>query len=351
MSFYNNKRVLVTGHTGFKGSWMCKVMLELGACVSGYALKPEGGDSLFNRLGLSEHVNSHIGDIRDINHLRRVFESEKPEIVIHMAAQPIVRISYREPVYTYETNVMGTVNVLECIRLTDSVKSFVNVTTDKVYKNYEKEEGYKEDEELNGFDPYSNSKSCSELVTDSYRNSFFSDKDISISTCRAGNVIGGGDYATDRLIPDCVRAAVCGEEIILRNPDSERPFQHVLEPVCGYLMIAAKQYGDKSYQGCYNIGPEKESQIKASDLADMFCKAWNHYYGKGASWREVPDRGPHETGILRLDISKLKSTFNWSPIWDINIAVDKTVRMYSCLEKGNGFEECMEEQIREYLKG
>ncbi len=347
--FYKGKKVLITGHTGFKGSWMCEVLLELGAQVCGYALEPEKDNDLFNKLGLSERMKSYIGDIRDLEHLRQVFEAERPEIVVHMAAQPIVRTSYTEPVYTYETNVMGTVNVLESIRLSDSVRSFVNVTTDKVYKNFEKKEGYKEDEELNGFDPYSNSKSCSELVTDSYRNSFFDNKDVSISTCRAGNVIGGGDYAKDRIIPDCVRAAVKGEDIILRNPDSERPFQHVLEPVSAYLMLAMKQYGNKSFQGCYNIGPEKESHINAARLADMFCQSWMRYYGKKASWKAIPDGGPHETSCLRLDISKIKSTFNWKPIWNIESAIDKTVEWYACYELGGDYKGCIKRQINEYL--
>ncbi|MBE6015717.1 MAG: CDP-glucose 4,6-dehydratase [Lachnospiraceae bacterium] len=347
-SLYKNK-IMVTGHTGFKGSWMCEVLIHLGANVIGYALEPTPENDLFNKLELSQRINSHIGDIRDLKHLRDVFEKECPDIVIHMAAQPIVRTSYEEPVYTYETNVMGTVNVMESIRLTDSVRSFVNVTTDKVYRNYEKAEGYKEDEELNGYDPYSNSKSCSELVTDSYRNSFFGDRDVSISACRAGNVIGGGDYAKDRVIPDCVRAAAKDKEIIIRNPKSERPFQHVLEPVCAYLYLAMKQYGDKSYQGCYNIGPEPESHVNAGQIADMFCEAWKKHSGKTASWKAVPDGGPHETGCLRLDISKIKQRLNWAPMWDIKTTIDKTVEWYACYESGGDFKACMDNQIEEYL--
>ena len=211
MEFYKDKKVLITGHTGFKGSWMCEVLLMAGAKVTGYALEVPTNLSLFEICQLQNRMNSVIGDVRDLQHLLQVFEETQPEIVIHMAAQPIVRESYKNPVYTYETNVMGTVNVLECIRLTDSVKSFVNVTTDKVYKNREWEWGYRENEELNGYDPYSNSKSCSELITDSYRNAFFIDRDIAISTCRAGNVIGGGDFAVDRIIPDCIRAAIEGQ--------------------------------------------------------------------------------------------------------------------------------------------
>ena len=238
MSFYKGKNVLVTGHTGFKGAWMCKVLLYAGADVTGYALELPTQPALFELLALKGRMRSIVGDVRDFERLKKVFEETQPEIVIHMAAQPIVRESYMNPVYTYDVNVMGTVNVLECVRLTDSVKSFVNVTTDKVYKNKEWEWGYRENEELNGFDPYSNSKSCSELVTDSYKNSFFQDRNIAISTMRAGNVIGGGDFAADRIIPDCVRAAVDGKDIVIRNPYAVRPFQHVLEPVMAYLMVA-----------------------------------------------------------------------------------------------------------------
>ena len=216
-NFYKGKKVLVTGHTGFKGSWMCELLIHAGAQVTGYALEPPTDPSLFKLCGLSARMNSIIGDIRDLPHLRAVFEQYKPEIVIHMAAQPLVRESYRDPVYTYDVNVMGTVNILECVRLYGSVKSFVNVTTDKVYLNREWEWGYRENEELNGYDPYSNSKSCSELVTSSYLKSFFLDKEVAISTVRAGNVIGGGDFAADRIIPDCVRAAQTGENIIVRK--------------------------------------------------------------------------------------------------------------------------------------
>lgn len=228
LSFYKNKSVLITGHTGFKGSWMCKMLINAGACVTGYALDAPTDPSLFEMCGLAEQMNSIVGDIRDLEHLLQVFEEVKPEIVIHMAAQPIVRDSYKDPVYTYEANVMGTVNILECVRRCESVRSFINVTTDKVYLNKEWIWGYREEEELNGYDPYSNSKSCSELVTSSYKNSFFMDREIAITTARAGNVIGGGDFANDRIIPDCVRAASEGKEIIVRNPYSTRPYQHVL---------------------------------------------------------------------------------------------------------------------------
>ena len=238
LDFYKNRKVLITGHTGFKGSWMCKLLIDAGADITGYALNPPTNPSLFGICELSSQMNSIIGDIRDLKHLKQVFQEVKPEIVIHMAAQPIVRDSYKEPVYTYEVNVMGTVNILECVRESDCVKSFLNVTTDKVYLNREWLWGYRENEELNGFDPYSNSKSCSELVTSSYKNSFFADRDVAISTARAGNVIGGGDFAIDRIIPDCIRAVTENKEIVVRNPFSTRPYEHVLEPVVAYLMIA-----------------------------------------------------------------------------------------------------------------
>ena len=248
-SFYKDKKVLVTGHTGFKGAWLCKMLIDAGAKVTGYSLVPPTEPNLFDLSGISGQMVSIIGDIRDLSRLREVFTTAQPEIVLHLAAQPIVRDSYKEPVYTYETNVMGTVNVLECVRESDSVVSFLNVTTDKVYHNNEWEWGYRENEPLDGFDPYSNSKSCSELVTHSYKNSFFADGRVAISTARAGNVIGGGDFANDRIIPDCVRAVEKGEDIVVRNPHSTRPYQHVLEPLCAYLMIAQRQYEMEKFAG------------------------------------------------------------------------------------------------------
>ena len=240
---YNGKRVLLTGHTGFKGSWLSKILIMCGAKLTGYALNPPTDTNIFDILGLEAEMNSVIGDIRDLEHLKKVFDEVEPEYVIHMAAQPIVRDSYERPVYTYETNVMGTVNIMECVRLSKSVKSFLNVTTDKVYENKEQDKGYVETDFLDGYDPYSNSKSCSELVTHSYKKSFLAD--LPVSTARAGNVIGGGDFAKDRIIPDCVRAAVSGKPVIIRNPNSIRPFQHVLEPLFIYLDIVMRQAKDR----------------------------------------------------------------------------------------------------------
>lgn len=347
--FYKGKKVLITGHTGFKGSWMCQLLIMAGAEVTGYALEAPTDPSLYRLLSLDKRINSAIGDIRDLQHLRRVFEDVKPEIVIHMAAQPIVRDSYKDPVYTYETNVMGTVNVLETIREFDSVKSFVNVTTDKVYLNREWNWGYRENEELNGYDPYSNSKSCSELVTSSYKNSFFQDRDIAITTCRAGNVIGGGDFANDRIIPDCIRAVEAGKEITVRNPYSTRPYQHVLEPVVTYLMIAQEQYERRDLAGSYNVGPDDTDCWTTGDLVSLFCKEWNEVNDAGSRWVNVHDGGPHEANFLKLDCSKLKNTIGWHPKWNIETAMKKIVEWYAIYLRGGDISECTCRQIEEFL--
>ena len=346
MEFYRGKKVLVTGHTGFKGTWMCHVLLQAGAEVVGYALEPPTDPSLFALSNVGEKITSVIGEIRDLAHLKEVFASYQPEIVIHMAAQPIVRDSYKEPVYTYEANVMGTVNICECVRLSPCVKSFLNVTTDKVYENKEWEWGYRENEPLDGFDPYSNSKSCSELVTHSYKNSFFCDMQVAVSTARAGNVIGGGDFANDRIVPDCVRAAMKHEDIIVRNPHSTRPFQHVLEPVMAYLMICQKQYEDRRYEGYYNVGPDEADCVTTERLVNTFCKLW----GENQSWLDKYDGGPHEANFLKLDCSKLKTTFGWKPRWDFDMAMEKTVEWSKVYEKGGDLARCLNGQIREFLK-
>ena len=347
--FYKNKKVLITGHTGFKGSWMCKVLVDAGAMVTGYALEPPTNPSLFELCGVKDNINSVIGDIRDIQHLKSVFDNAQPEIVIHMAAQPLVRESYKNPVYTYEVNVMGTVNILECVRQTSSVKSFLNVTTDKVYLNKEWEWGYRENEELNGYDPYSNSKSCSELVTSSYLNSFFKDMDVAISTARAGNVIGGGDFATDRIIPDCIRAAEKKQNIIVRNPFSTRPYEHVLEPVVAYLMIAKAQYEDKKYAGSYNVGPDETDCWTTGDLVTLFCQEWNRETGDSIKWINQYDGGPHEANFLKLDCSKIKKIFGWKSRWNVEIAMEKIVEWTKVYYGGEDVADCMFKQIREFL--
>lgn len=351
LSFYKDKKVLVTGHTGFKGTWLCETLVKAGAKVTGYALNPPTTPSLYEMCELDKRMDSVIGDIRDLEHLQAVFTKVQPEIVLHLAAQPIVRESYKNPVYTYETNVMGTVNVLECVRLTDSVKSFINVTTDKVYKNREWEWGYRENEELNGFDPYSNSKSCSELVTDSYKNAFFLDRDIAVSTCRAGNVIGGGDFALDRIIPDCIRAAMDGKDIIVRNPYSTRPYQHVLEPVMVYLMIAKEQYRNKALAGSYNVGPNDEDCWTTGSLVDLFCKVWNKKMEKNIKWKNVHDGGPHEANFLKLDCSKLKQTFNWNPRWCVRDTMELIIEWVQAWSNQGSFMDCMERQIKDYCMG
>lgn len=349
-TFYRGKRILITGHTGFKGSWMCKLLVMAGAQVTGYALKPPTQPALFEVCRLSEQVNSIEGDVRDLNHLKEVFIQVQPEIVIHMAAQPLVRESYKNPVYTYETNVMGTVNMLECVRLTPSVKSFVNVTTDKVYLNKEWAWGYRENEELNGYDPYSNSKSCSELVTSSYLNSFFKDMDVAISTARAGNVIGGGDFAADRIIPDCIRAAEKKEDIIVRNPYSTRPYEHVLEPIVAYLMIAKAQYEDKKYAGSYNVGPDDADCWTTGELVTLFCNKWNKATGDAVKWIDRYDGGPHEANFLKLDCSKLKNTFGWRPRWDVETTMEKIVEWSVKYLAGEDISQCMERQIDEFIE-
>ncbi len=322
LSFYKDKVVLITGHTGFKGSWLSKILIMAGAKVVGYSLEAPTKPSLFELSKVENQMVSIIGDIRDYEHLKKVFDRYQPELVFHLAAQPIVRESYIDPRYTYETNVIGTVNICECVRLTPSVKSFLNVTTDKVYLNDEEpDHPFKEDEPLDGYDPYSNSKSCSELATHSYKKSFFNQMNVAVSTARAGNVIGGGDFAKDRIIPDCIRAIEKGGEIIVRNPYSTRPYQHVLEPLYIYLMIVEEQYKDASKQGYYNVGPDDCDCVNTGDLVTKFCNAW----GDNINWINKHDGGPHEATFLKLDNQKIKDVFGWSPRWHIDECINKIV--------------------------
>lgn len=348
--FYQNKTVLVTGHTGFKGSWLCTVLKAIGAHVIGYALPPDGEDSLFHIARVENGMESVLGDIRDLQNLKLVFQSYQPDIVFHLAAQPLVRESYKNPVETYGTNVMGTVNILECVRQFPCVKSFVNVTTDKVYRNNEWEYGYRENDILDGYDPYSNSKSCSELVTASYLRSFFMEQMVrcSISTARAGNVIGGGDYAADRIVPDCVRAAVTDGTIVVRNPYSIRPYQHVLEPLYAYLLIAMKQFDTNGKnEGNYNVGPEERDCITSGELVQIFCDYW----GNGLKWITTDKEGPHEAGYLKLDCSRIRTRLGWTPRWDIYTALEKTVEWYKTWESGGDVAKVMETQIWELFEG
>lgn len=348
LSFYEGKRVLVTGHTGFKGAWMTRMLVNAGAIVTGYSRCSEKTPSLFEVADIQDRITHVKGDVRNLAHLKRVFEESQPEIVFHLAAQPIVRDSYRNPVHTYGTNVMGTVNMLECVRLTYSVKSVINVTTDKVYRNNEWCWGYREDEPLDGHDPYSNSKSCSELVTHSYKSSFFNGRDIAVSTARAGNVIGGGDFANDRIIPDCVRAVEVGKAIRVRNPYSTRPYQHVLEPLAVYLEIAAQQYKDKSCQGYYNVGPDECDCVTTGDLVDLFVKHW----GDGAKWESQAEAGaPHEASFLKLDCSKVKATFGWRPRWNIEECMKMVCRFGKVWLSGGDIPEEMDKEIKEFMEG
>ncbi|MEG6612854.1 CDP-glucose 4,6-dehydratase [Pseudoclostridium thermosuccinogenes] len=351
LDFFKGKRVFLTGHTGFKGTWLSKILIKLGADVTGYSLEPPTNPNLFDICNNKMSMNSIIGDIRDIDKLEQVFSDSRPEIVIHMAAQPIVRDSYENPRCTYETNVMGTVNILECIRKSSSVKSFLNVTTDKVYQNNEWVWGYRETDPLDGYDPYSNSKSCSELVTHSYKNSFFYNSKLSISTARAGNVIGGGDFAKDRIIPDCIRAVLSNTDIIVRNPHSIRPYQHVLDPLFAYLLIVEKQYSDNKYAGYYNVGPDECDCVSTGELVDLFCSKWEYATGKKQIWINRYDGGPHEANFLKLDCSKIKSVFGWKPRWNIENAIEKTIEwVKTYLEKGD-INFIMDKQIEEFIGG
>ena len=350
LEFFKNKRVLVTGHTGFKGAYLCRILTMAGAEVTGYALDPPTEPSLFDLASLREDMNSVTGDIRDFHRLLKTVRETRPEVVFHLAAQPIVRYSYEEPRLTFETNIMGTVNLLEAVRQTDSVRSFVNVTTDKVYLNNDSGRPFREDDPLNGFDPYSNSKSCSDLVTQSYRNSFFSDGRCAVSTARAGNVIGGCDFAKDRLIPDCVRAAAEGKTIGIRNPSSVRPFQHVFEPLSVYLALAVRQTEDPSLIGAYNVGPDKEDCLSAGEMADIFCREWNRVRGTRISWESGMKGGPREAALLVLDNTKVREKLGWRSLWNVRKALEKTVEMEAVRIDGGSVRKVLDKQIEEFLK-
>lgn len=354
-SFYQGRRVLVTGSTGFKGSWLCRMLQLLGADVYGYALEPSTAPSLWDIASLGEKAPHVMADIRDFDTLSKVFDEFRPQAVLHLAAQPLVIDGYERPRYTYETNVMGTVNVLECVRTCNSVTSFLNVTTDKVYENLERPGyGYREDDKLDGFDPYSNSKSCSEIVTHCYQKSFFAEGATgnasgrcAISTARAGNVIGGGDFSANRIVPDCVRAVQTGEPIVIRNPNSVRPYQHVLEPLVAYLRVAAGQEADRSLAGWYNIGPDDKDCVTTGELVRLFAKSW----GDGFSFEEGHVDGPHEANFLKLDNTKAKQRLGWQPVWDVAEAVSRTVDWTRAWLTGGdaAATACMNEQINDYL--
>jgi len=345
-NYLKGKKVFITGHTGFKGSWMVCLLKKMGSEVYGYSLDYPTEPSLFKLANLDQISDTVFGDVADYDRLFGFFSDVKPEIVIHMAAQPIVREGYKSPRKTYESNVMGTVNILECVRNSDCVESFLNITTDKVYENTETDRYYNETDRLDGYDPYSNSKSCSELVTASYKRSFFQDRKCRISTARAGNVIGGGDFATDRIIPDCVRAVSSGKDIIVRNPNSIRPYQHVLEPLYAYLTIICKQVSDPLLSGSYNVGPDKKDCLTTGELATLFCRYW----GEGAKWVSLSDKGPHEANFLKLDNSLIKEKIGISPTWDSKNAIMKTVEWTKKWLNGEDVRSVTNAQIDEFIK-
>ena len=346
LSFYRNKVILITGHTGFKGSWLSKILIMSGAKVVGYSLEPPTNPNLFSYLKLNQQMISIIGDIRDLDKLNEVFDKYQPEIVFHLAAQPIVRTSYDEPVYTYDVNVMGTVNICECVRRHPCVKSFLNVTTDKVYENDDiPNHPFKEDEKLDGYDPYSNSKSCSEIVTHSYYKSFLKELGVAVSTARAGNVIGGGDFSKDRIIPDAARALKEGKELIIRNPDSTRPYQHVLDPLACYLLIAKEQYFNHDLCGAYNIGPDSCDFSSTQKIINLFAKCFISEF----KYVIKKDNGPHEAAFLSLDNNKMKKTFGWSPKIHIEEAIKLSAEWYDAWRKHEVLINITEKQIKEFF--
>jgi len=348
--FWAGKKVLVTGHTGFKGSWLSIWLTMMGAEVAGYALEPLTPDDNFVLTSLDKKINHRLGDVRNHDHLQKCFHEVNPEIVFHLAAQPLVRESYNDPKSTYDINVGGTVNLLECCRQTETVKVIVNVTTDKCYENKEWVWGYRENDRLGGYDPYSSSKACSELVTESYRKSFFNPESYSLhgkslASARAGNVFGGGDWQTDRIVPDSIRALEQEDPIIVRSPHAIRPWQHVLEPLSGYLLLAEKMYEHpKEYVGAWNFGPADSSFLPVGSLVDQIVKIW----GKG-SWEDHSTPGaPHEANLLKLDITKAKSQLGWSPKWDINKAITETITWYQQYKTANIYNLCCN-QITNYM--
>jgi CDP-glucose 4,6-dehydratase len=350
-SFWKGKRVLLTGHTGFKGSWMSLWLKEMGAELTGYSLTPPTSPSLFEDAKIADGMHSVIGDIRDLSSLMKIFSETKPEIVIHMAAQPLVRESYNFPVETYEINVMGTVNVLEAVRQTSGVRSVLIVTTDKCYENKEWEWGYREDEPIGGYDPYSNSKGCAELVTSAYRRSYF-DPDkynthhVAVASARAGNVIGGGDWADDRLIPDIIRSVMKGEPVSIRSPYATRPWQHVLESISAYLLLAERLYIDGSdCAQAWNIGPCAQDVRNVEGIVSTVCEIW----GNGASYLVDSHPQPHEANYLKLDISKIQSRLGWHPTWSLTVTLEKTITWYKAYSKGGNALDLCRSQIGQYI--
>lgn len=346
-AFWRNKRVLVTGHTGFKGSWLCLWLQELGAELCGIALDPPTSPSLFEIAKIQTCMRHEAVDIRDLDKITGIVNQFKPEVIFHMAAQPLVRHSYLQPIETYSTNIMGTINVFEAARASGTVRSIVNVTTDKCYENKEWAWGYRENEPMGGDDPYSSSKGCAELISHAYRQSFFTNSGIGLATARAGNVIGGGDWAHDRLVPDILRSLQLGCPVSVRNPSAVRPWQHVLEPLGGYLILAEKLYNDpKSVSEGWNFGPKDEDSKTVEWIVSNLCHAW----GKHAPWERQSGDHPHEAVHLKLDISKAKQRLNWLPRWDLEVALKKIVSWQKSWLSGDDMRKVTLGQIREYRK-
>lgn len=346
--FWQNKKVFVTGHTGFKGSWLSHWLVSMGAKVHGYALPAPTAPSLYELTKLTDLISETIADVRAGDELKAALLGFAPDIVFHMAAQPLVRDSYDDPVNTYSTNVMGTVNVMEAVRAAKSVKAMVNVTTDKCYENHEWVWGYRENEALGGHDPYSSSKACSEIVTSAYRRSFFSNQTDApgIATARAGNVIGGGDFAKDRLIPDCIRSAINGQEIVIRYPHAIRPWQHVLEPLNGYMLLAEKLFHEpKQFSGAYNFGPEATDAQPVGWIAKTFCEKW-----QGATFRIDGAAHPHEAHYLKLDISKARAELGFAPRWNLNRSIDAIIEWTQAYQKGENVTSICHQQIQQYTQ-
>jgi CDP-glucose 4,6-dehydratase len=344
-AFWQGKRVLLSGHTGFKGSWLSLWLQSLGAKLRGVALAPPTSPSLFQEAHVAANMEHRIADIRDSAAVQSQLVEFRPEIVIHMAAQSLVRLSYQQPIETYATNVMGTVHVLEAARQTDSVRAIVNITTDKCYENVERTAGYREDEPMGGHDPYSSSKGCSELVSSAWRRSFFRDAGIAIATARAGNVIGGGDWATDRLVPDILRALESAQPVLIRHPDAVRPWQHVLEPLSGYLVLAERLFEQgQTYAEGWNFGPSEADARPVQWIVERLCKAW----GSDARWNLQPGQHPHEAGYLRLDISKARQRLQWAPRWDLEAALIHIAKWHRAWREGEDVRAVCIKQIFEY---
>ena len=348
--FYRGRRILITGHNGFKGSWMCRILDLLGAEVTGYALQPPTTPSLFGNCSWPERFRFLHGDVRDLERMQAAFDESRPEVVFHMAAQPLVRESYQEPVYTFDVNVMGSVNLMECVRRSESVCSVVNVTTDKVYRNDDRGQHFRESDRLGGHDPYAASKACSEIVTEAYARSFLRERGTAVSTVRAGNVIGGGDFAADRILPDCFRAAVAGKAAVIRNPLSVRPFEHVLEPLYAYLKLAMFQYEDPSLAGSYNVGPDEQGCSTVEELVRSFSESWERFTGKKLDWIVQGDGGPHESAVLMLDCTKIRERLGIVPVWPVRQAVEKAAEWYAAFAEGKDPGKCMIRQIEEYYE-